>query len=159
MKRIKTKKADANWISWVLLLAFAILLSAIVYNWMFGFTKTTAESIERRTINAAQCEQVGISIDTACQNTDFLYVDITNRNNLNIDRVIVRMYNIYGEPIEPLLEKRTSIAPKHTTRLSIPKTGVVKKVDIIPMTIDKKTLITCMERAAEQQDIIYKAQC
>jgi FlaG/FlaF family flagellin (archaellin) len=159
MKRKKGKKGDATWISWVLLMAFAVVMSAIVYNWMFGFTKSSAESIEKRTMNAAQCEQVGLSIDKACQETEYIYMDVTNRNNLNIDKVIVRMYNVYGEPIEPLLEKTISIGPKESTKIQLQKSGVVKKVDLIPITIQKRTEIVCSERVAQAQDIEFKEAC
>ena len=159
MRRIKSKKADYAWISWVLLMAFAVAMSAIVYNWMFGFTKTSAESIEKRTMNAAQCEQVGISVDSICQDAQSLYIDFTNRNNLNIDKVIVRMYNIYGEPIEPLLEKRITLSPKESGTIQVPKTGVVKTADIIPETIQKNVEIVCSERAAKAEQIEFKEKC
>lgn len=159
MRNIKSKKADSSWISWVLLMAFAVVMSAVVYNWMFGFTKSSATSMEQRSMNAAECEQVGISVDYVCQDAQSLYIDFTNRNNLNIDKVIVRMYNIYGEPIQPLFEKRIALNPKESGTVQVPKTGAIKRVDVIPETIQKNVEVMCTEMAAKAEQIEFKDNC
>ena len=153
------KKGDFVWISWVLLLAFTVVTSAILYNWMFGFTKGSSENIQKRAMNAQQCDSVGLSIDSACQDSKSLYIDLTNRNTLNVDIAIVRLYNIYGEPMEPLLEKRISLPPKETTRIQVAKAGAVQKADIIPITIQSGVEITCTERVSHTDNVPFSENC
>ena len=153
------KRADFIWISWILLFAFAVAMSAVMYNWIYGFTQSSAREIEKRTIDSQECESVSLSVDAVCQNTKNLYIDLSNRNNLNIDKIIVRLYNIYGEPIEPLLTKTLSLKPKESLSLVMPKDGVVKRIDVVPVTIQKRTEITCAENAAQSEDISFRESC
>ncbi|MFH1053295.1 MAG: hypothetical protein V1740_02645 [Candidatus Woesearchaeota archaeon] len=155
-RRIKGKKSEYIWISWVLLFAFAVAMSALMYNWIFGYTKASTYEIEKRTFDAQECEFVSIGINNIWQDTKNLYIDISNRNNLNIDKVIVRLYNIYGEPIEPLREKRVSIKPNGVKSIDIQKDGVVFRVEVIPVTFKKKVEIICSEKLARIENIEFR---
>jgi len=149
----KNKKADFIWISWVLLMAFAVALSAMMYNWIFNYTKSSAEKIEERALNSQECSYIGISIDSYCQDTKNIYLDITNRNNLKVDNVLVRMYDVYNDPVSEAKEEQFILEPGKTAKLTVVKNGLVKTVEVVPATIKGKTEIICTNRVAKADDI------
>src|SRR3989344_6874644 len=114
---MKAKKADFVWISWVLLMAFVVGLSAVMYNWIFGFTTSSTEQIEERATNSQQCDLIGISIDHYCQDTKNLYLDITNRNSLSVQRLVINMFDVYNDPITDNAEYSVKIEPGKTGRV------------------------------------------
>ena len=150
---MRNKKADFIWISWVLLMAFAVAMSAAMYNWIFGYTKSSTEDIQNRALNSQDCSYIGISVDSYCQDTKNIYLDITNRNSLKIDRVLVRMFDVYNDPVSETKEVRFILEPGKTSKLTVPKNGLVKTIELVPATIKDNTEIVCTNRVTKADDV------
>ena len=142
------KKAVHIWLSWVLLMAFIVAMSAVMYNWIFGFTTSSTAEIERRVYDADECSYISLSIDDVCQTTTSLYMTVTNRNTLKIDKVIIKAFNTYGEPQAPANERLMVLEPSKTDRIIVEKEGVVSHVEIVPVTFKEKDEIVCTARTA-----------
>ena len=128
----RNKKAVYQWISWVLLVAFIIALSALMYDWITDYTKTSVEDVKRVVYNTEQCDYVGISIDNTCQNaTDLnIYLNITNRYNLNIEQLITRLY--YNETPINSTEINLTLRPERTKTITIENQTNADLIEIIP---------------------------
>lgn len=153
MIKIKNKKAISLWISFVLLTAFVVLISAFMYDWMTGFTKETTISIKKRTENTELCNLVSVSIDEACLNISTtpksLYINITNRNDLRVRQLIFRLYKDFKSTEIETTEINVTIKPQFKKELVINTTlSNVSYLDVIPATIKEETLHVCTDRKA-----------
>lgn len=151
------KKGVEVWISWVLLIAFVIVLSAFMYNWIIGYTESKSEQMKEMVYNTEECDFVAISIDAACQDSQTLYINVTNRYNLKIDKLIVRMYR--GSNVLNITEFNITIKPKVTKALNITKqtTTNVNITEVIPVVEKDDYEIICRNRLAQKTDV--RATC
>ncbi len=146
--KLKSKKAVSPWISWVLIMAFAIVLSAFMYNFMVSYTEDTTDDIKKTVYNTDECRSVSLNIKSACMSTQDLNITLENTNYIRIDKLDFRLYN--GRV--PLHTNQTEI-PMNPNRLKtvILATGVasVTRVEVIPHIEKEQMDIICADKKAE----------
>jgi hypothetical protein len=144
------KRAVSPWISWVLLVAFAIILSAFMYNFMVSYTEDTTEDIKKTVYNTDECRRVSINIDSACLSSQVLNITLQNKNYIRIDKIDFRLYN--GRT--PVHTNQTEIAmnPNREKLVEI-NTGVsaVTRVEVIPHVTKENLDIICADRKADSE--------
>ena len=144
-KIIQNKRAVSPWISWVLLVAFAIMLSAFMYDFMVSYTEDSTEDMKKTVYNTDECRLVSINIDSACMSTSILNITLQNKNYVRVDQLDFRVYN--GRI--PLHTNQTEI-PMNPNRNKIIEleTGVttVTFVEVIPHIEKDKMDIICADK-------------
>jgi len=152
------KKAVSLWLSFILLTAFLVALSAFMFKWMTEFTTESTISVKERAENSELCNLISASIDEVCFNTTTspksLYINITNRNDLRIRQLIFRLYkDLSGSEIETK-EVNVTIKPQYKKSLTINTTlSNITYVEVIPATIKDETLHLCTDRKATFESI------
>jgi len=150
MKHIH-KKGVHVWVSWILLIAFALLLSTMMYNWIYGFSEKSAKELETRTYRAEGCDDVAIVIESMCQNSQTLYMNITNNKNIIIKQVIIRLYDIYDTPENKQIN--LTIRPGRAEEIEILKQGHLSRVELVPVSKKGSELLICNDRVAQYEPI------
>ncbi|MBU2561793.1 MAG: hypothetical protein KKD17_05845 [Nanoarchaeota archaeon] len=144
------RRAVSPWISWVLLVAFAVVLSAFMYNFMVSYTKDTTQDIKKTVYNTDECRSVSLNIDSACFSASAQVLNITlqNTNYARIDSMDFRLYN--GRIPLHTNETDISMNPNRVKEISI-NTGVaaVTRVEILPHITKENMDIVCSDRKAE----------
>ncbi len=143
------RKGIAIWMSWVLLVAFMVALSAFMYNWITGYTESSAERIET-SYNEESCSSVAISVD-GCQKAEILNITISNKGDLEIDKVIFRLYDLYNN-IESK-DKVIAIKAGETKQLELLKQGTIQRLESIPILIKGNKVTICRDRMHIFEDI------
>ena len=135
------KKGIAAWISWVLMMGFAVALGLFFFAWVRGFaTDSTADLVDKSN-RITICESASVRADRYCQDTQTLNINITNTNNLRTDALIFRFFDIYDE--SELRNVNATILPGETENLIVVKQGIVKQMEIIPMLYKDEKRIVC----------------
>ncbi|NQU79004.1 hypothetical protein HQ545_04510 [Candidatus Woesearchaeota archaeon] len=147
MKKRFNRKAVSPWISWVLLVAFAIMLSALMYEFMVGYTEDSTEDMKKVVYNTDECRLVGLNADSACMSAQVLNITLRNNNYIRISEMDFRIYN--GRV--PLHTNETSIAmnPDRIKQVLL-DTGVssVTYVEVIPHIEKDGFEIICADKTA-----------
>jgi capsule polysaccharide export protein KpsE/RkpR len=148
------KKGVSIWISWVLIIAFMSIIASVMFVWTSGFTSQSTQRL-KDVYNAVDCNFVTVSIDGACQNTQTLNMNITNRKNIDIDELVLRIYDIYGNPET----KEMSVFIRHgrtnTETVKVIKQGVTSVVEVVPVVIKDNKRIICDERKITANNINF----
>ncbi len=149
-KIIRNKRAVSPWISWVLLIAFAIMLSAFMYDFMVGYTEDSTEDMKKTVYNTDECRLVSINIVDACMSSSILNITLENTNYVRLDKLDFRVYN--GRI--PLHTNQTEI-PMNPNRNKIIEleTGVttVTYVEVIPHIEKDNMDIICGDKKASKE--------
>jgi FlaG/FlaF family flagellin (archaellin) len=145
---ISGRKAISPWISWVLLVAFAIILSALMYNFMVDYTESSTDDIKKIVYNTDECRMVSVNIDSACLSSQVLNITLQNRNYIRIDTLDFRYYA--GRV--PLHTNQTNLSmnPNRVKVVSL-DTGVtsVTRVEVIPHIVKDNTDVICAEKTVQ----------
>ncbi|GEM_PF-3460569 len=150
-KALASKKAVAAWISWVLLVGLSVVIAMFVLNWARGLVTQHGEDIKERADYSALCENLDIRLESICQNTQTLNMNVSNNNNLKVESILVRMVDIYGTP--QLRETNTTIKPEEKKELKIVKQGVLQKIEVIPATFSGSKRIVCQNKKVTSEKI------
>ncbi|MBW2996719.1 hypothetical protein KY349_00090 [Candidatus Woesearchaeota archaeon] len=145
---VRQKRAVSPWISWVLLVAFAVVLSAFMYNFMVSYTESSTEDMKKVVYNTDECRSVSLDIDSACMSAQVLNITLQNRNYARIDKMDFRLYS----DIVPIHTNLTDIAMnpnrKKLIEIDTGTASTVTRVEVIPH-IEKEDLdIICAEKKA-----------
>jgi hypothetical protein len=142
----KSKKAESQWISFVLLTAFVVVSSALIYNWLIAYVKGSGQNIQKVVYNYDLCDYISVSIDESCTNSQSLYINVTNRNNLRVNALVIGIFSPEGilnvdsnVTIKPGKQKRLNIQTNFTNITSIQVTPAIFKDDMMIICTDKKT--------------------
>ena len=148
---IRGKKGVSLWLSWVLIVAFIVALSVFMFNWMSSFTESQKDKIVRLT-DGDECNYISLSIEL-CQNTQNLYINATNNQDVALDKLIFRVFDIYDD--YQTKERNISIKPGEKKKIELLKYGITTRIEIIPVIIKPKdnTEITCQNRMIESTTI------
>jgi hypothetical protein len=149
-----SKKGVSIWISWVLIIAMMAILAAFVFLWMNQFTESSTTRM-KEVYDSVDCNYVAISVDEICQNTQTLNMNITNSKNIDIDKLIFRIYDIYGNPDGKEVKVFIRHGTANTEKVEIIKQGVTDSLDIIPIVIKDNKKIICEDRKAEISNIKF----
>ena len=148
-KRGTGKKGISVYVSWVLVMAFVVGLSAFMFTFMRGYAETSAEQIKERALISLECDAVALTIDSACQNTQNLYIHITNRGDISIDGMLFRMYDLYYDGQIDEKNLTLDIGKYNAKEVQLIKRGDVKKIrkiEIVPIVVSDGIEIKCENR-------------
>ncbi|MFP4112117.1 MAG: hypothetical protein ACLFUO_03885 [Candidatus Woesearchaeota archaeon] len=148
---IQDKKAAAMWISWVLILAFMVVLGVIIQAWSDSFVKTNVNNLQE-IADTSECSYVGLSIDSVCQDELMLVINITNRNDFKIDQISLNVYDIYLENIQSK-KKNITLLPGETQTVSMIKQGTTRLIELTPVFITENNIVTCTEKTIASDNI------
>lgn len=145
------KRGVSEWLSWVLLTAFVVMVGAFVMQWTRSQTTETVDDLTAKGEVLAACQESGVSVDTYCQNTQTLNINVTNNNNRKVDGLLVRAFDIYNNPQGG--SKNVSISPEKSKALQVVKQGILKRAEVMPIiTVGKKRAV-CQSRKITLEDI------
>lgn len=150
MKQIKrfklnSKKAEGVWISWVLLVLLGVILSVIVYKWATGLTVSDSADVAKR-LEGSECRKVSVRIDSVCQDSQTLYMNISNNNDLRVDGLLFRMYNVFEQV--NIQEKNITIDPGRREPIEATKQNAINQIEVVPFRKVKNELIICTQKVA-----------
>ncbi len=138
---ITSKRGISVWVSWVLIMGFAVALGVFFFAWIKGFAIGSSGEIAERSDRITLCDSVSIRIDKLCQDTQTLNMNVTNSNSLKTDELIFRFYSIYEEP--ELRSTNFTLRPSETKNLMLVKQGIVKQAEAIPVIYKDRKRIIC----------------
>ncbi len=150
-KTIKSKKGAAAWLSWVLLIGISVVIGVFILNWARGMTTEHADDFKEKADRSLICGSMDIRINSLCQNTQTLNINVSNNNEAAIKSVLVLMIDIYGNP--QLRETNTTIKPDEKKELKIVKQGIVQRIEVIPATFSGSKRIECQEKKVTTETI------
>lgn len=141
------KKAADQWISWVLLMGFTVMLSAFMYHFMVEYTESSTDDMKKVVYNTDECRMVSLNIDSACISAQALNITLQNKNYIRIDRIDFRYYA--GR--NPLHTNQTNMTmnPNRVKELVV-QTGAagITRVEVIPHIIKENNDIICSDKKA-----------
>jgi len=146
------KKADSQYISWILLLGLTIMLSYLLYNWSLKQAEQASQEIEK-SADPLVCEELGFSIDGICQNIKTLNFNVTNSNNVEITGFIIKTTGLYPEDRDYLYSAivNVKVSPGDTEKLSVLKKSTLSQVEITPFTTKNKKDIYCEGQSIKKE--------
>ena len=146
------KRGQNQYMSWILIFGMVIALSFVLYNWSISQARERTEEIETRT-DPLVCEQLGISVESACQDFKSIKINITNTKNVEIDSLLIRTAGLYQEEDDYLETNIISekIRPGETKKLVILKKQTISKITIVPIAKRKNKDVYCEEQAIEKE--------
>ena len=151
---INQKRAQNQYISWILIFSMVIGLSYVLYNWSIDQATQRVEEIEDRT-DPIVCNEVGLSIDGVCQDFRSLKLNLTNSNNVEITGFVVRTVGLYSDE-DNYLESNTitnNIKSGSSKKLTILTKGTVSQLTIVPIAKRNNKNIICEERSVAKNDL------
>ena len=147
------KKGIEVWLSWVLLVAFSVFIGALVLQWSRSFTTKTVNDLTQKGEILTLCQETGISVNSYCQKTQTLNINVTNNNNRKVDALLVRGFDIYGNPQGG--ERDISLQPDKTKSIEIVKQGVLKSAEVMPVIIVGKKRAVCQSRKIKLEPVDF----
>ena len=147
------RKGISVWISWVLLVAFSVLIGSIVLNFTRSHTTATVDDITEKGEILTLCQETGVAVNSFCQKTQTLNMNVTNNNNRKVEALMVRGFDIYGNPHGG--ERNASLEPEKTKSISVVKQGVLKRAEVMPMIIVGKKRVVCQSRKITLEPIDF----
>ncbi len=147
------KKGVSEWISWVLLTAFTVVIGVFVLQWSRGHTTETVEDITEKGELLTLCQETGLAITGYCQDTQTLNINVTNNNNRKIDAIVVRGFDIYNYPQGG--DKNITLLPEKSKSVVIVKQGVLKRVEVMPAIIVGNKRVVCQSRKITLEPIEF----
>ena len=145
LNRLKSnKKGIEVWLSWVLLVAFSVFIGTLVLQWSRSHTTRTVEDLTQKGEILTICQETGVAVNSYCQKTQTLNINVTNNNNRKVDALLVRGFDIYGNPQNG--ERNISLQPDNSKSIQIVKQGVLKKAEVMPIIMVGKKRVVCISR-------------
>jgi hypothetical protein len=148
------KRGISVWISWVLIIAFMTIIAAFMFGWTSSFTAQSTGRL-KEVYDTVDCNFVTISIDSICQNTQTLNMNITNRKNIDVDKLIFRIYDIYGNPEAKEVDVYITHGKINTEHVTIIKQGVTSILEAVPIIVKDNKRIICDERKITANNINF----
>ncbi len=134
-------------------MAFVVALGAFMAQWNTDLFEKKADDLALIS-DTAKCNSIGFSIQNICQTSHSIKLDLKNRDDLRIDKFIVRVYDIYLENIG-IQEMTIKLSPNKMESFEIIKQGTTKKVEITPVFFTDKNQILCNEKVALAEEVKF----
>jgi len=147
----KGKRAVSVWISWVIMVAFTVMIGVVVLQWSKSHATQTVEDITEKGEVLTFCEETSLSVSAYCQDTQTLNINVTNNNNRKIDALIVRGFDIYNNPQGG--QKNISLVPEKSKSVAVVKQGVLKRAEVMPIIRVNNKLVVCQSRKITLESI------
>ncbi|MAG16136.1 hypothetical protein CMO88_03680 [Candidatus Woesearchaeota archaeon] len=147
------KRGVSVWISYVMLTALVVSIGFFVLKWSRDTTEDTVQDIVERGDALTLCGATNIDIKDLCQNTQTLNMDVTNTNDIKVEGLWVRMFDIYDRP--QTSSRNTTILPQKTKNdLKIIKQGIIKDAVIMPLIYKDGKKVICESRKTTFENIV-----
>ena len=140
----------AAFVSWVLIILFAVVLSAIMLNWTRSYVTKQGEDLTSRS-DTLLCGDTSINIDGMCQNTQTLNMNVTNNNNLEIDKLRIRFIDLYDASEVKKIDLK--LAAGDSEKYTVLKQGTTKQVKVTPIVLKKDKEIVCEDKSFTFEEI------
>ena len=141
------RKADNQYISWILIFGVAVALSYVLYSWSIQQATDTQEQLLEQS-DPIVCAETGISVTGSCQDERSIRFNVTNSENKEITGLLVRMVSLYPEDRQPDDTMITgSIRSGFSEKLTILSADTAQQIKIIPIVDREGRRITCEEKA------------
>ncbi len=150
---MRTKKGVSEWLSWVLLVALAVIIGTFVLQWSRSNATKTVEDLTEKGEILTFCQETGIAVNGYCQDTQTLNINVTNNNNRKVDALMLRGFDIYNNPQGG--QKNISLDPEKAMNVVIVKQGVLKRAEIMPVIIVGKKRAICQSRKVTVEGIPF----
>ncbi|HLC73318.1 MAG TPA: hypothetical protein VJH20_01650 [Candidatus Nanoarchaeia archaeon] len=88
------KKAISVLLSWVLIVGFAVAMSAIIFGWAIPFVEKVSENLNKNERSDIYCDNVAIKIKDVCRSPDAatttsITVKVLNTGSYNLKRLAI----------------------------------------------------------------------
>jgi len=149
------RKAQSQYISWVLILAMIMGISYLLYNWSINQAQKTSENLVSRT-DPIICSEVGIFLNGICQSFSTLKLNVTNSKTLDIEGLQIRTIGLYSEDQDYLdtMNVEHKIITGDQENIEVIKTGTLSQVKIIPFVKKKNKNIYCEDKSIKKERIL-----
>jgi len=133
------------------LVAFTVAIGVFVLQWSRSRTTTTVEDLTEKGEVLTLCQETGVTVNSFCQKTQTLNINVTNNNIRKVDALIVRGFDVYSNPQGG--EKNVSLDPGKARSVSIVKQGVLKSAEVMPIIFVGKKRVICQSRKVLLENI------
>ncbi|HII72235.1 TPA: hypothetical protein HA265_05770 [Candidatus Woesearchaeota archaeon] len=149
VKGARTKRAASAYISWILIMAFVVALSAFMYSFMTDYTKETTKDVKKQVYNTDECRTVSLNIISACISSQLLNITIQNTNYIRIDGLDFRIYDSGRVPVHTN-QTNITMNPNRVKPLTLDTgTTSVGFVEVVPRIYKEDLEIICGDRKAQ----------
>lgn len=151
VKSSMRKKAVSPYVSWILIMAFVVVLSAFMYSFMTDYTEETTEDVKKQVYDADECRSVSVDVVSACNSSQALNITIQNTDYIRIDAIDFRLYDMAKKPV---LTNRTDISmnPNRIKQVEIAKGGTeISMIEVVPIIFKENMEIICGEKKAQAE--------
>jgi len=145
------KKAVSEWISWVILIAFAVSISVLVGQQMIDSTKESTESLKNYIYDTQECQNVALSINNICQNSEALNIELSNIKAVRVDEFLLKVFDGSGD--SETLTLQTSIMPGEKVNVTAGKSRIAAKVEVVPVISVGDKMVMCAQKTASEDEI------
>ncbi len=149
MKKPKSKKAISIWLSWILLTAFMVVLSVVVYEWYINYTKESIVSMKQTVYNTDECTSISVCLKVL-NTTQDLNINVTNNGYIKVDRLFIRVYNSTDFK---QFEYNTTLKPDRTRNYIFNSTNGnytamtnADYVEVVPIIVKDDLTVICSSR-------------
>lgn len=149
----KGKRAISAWISWVLLVMLSVIIGTMVMQWTRSNTTQTVEDLTEKGEILTLCQETGLAVNSYCQDTQTLNINVTNNKLRKVDAVMVRSFDIYNNPHGS--QKNISLEPEKSKSVVVVKQGVLKQAEVMPVIIVGKKRVICQSRKLTLNNINF----
>ncbi|MEM2139320.1 MAG: hypothetical protein QXM96_04175, partial [Candidatus Woesearchaeota archaeon] len=148
------KKAESQYISWILIFGLVIMLSYFLFNWTIEQAKKTTEQIELIS-EPLICNEIGFSLEGVCQKGNRLYLNITNTNILKIEGFNLKLISLYPESKNYLQNYNILkiVEPEKSEKFFIMKKGTIRNMEIMPFVKKNNKYVYCLEKIIKKENI------
>ena len=87
------KRGISPLIATVLIVGFTVALAAVIFTWGINFTKDTTERTTQQANLVQRCGEMSFDVKASCADGKIDYVQVTNRQDINIQAFYLRISN------------------------------------------------------------------
>jgi FlaG/FlaF family flagellin (archaellin) len=145
------KRGMSQYVAWILLVALAVVLGAIMFSWTRSYAQRQVDSLESRSDDVL-CNSIGIGVDGLCQNSQTLNMNVSNTNNLRVDELEFLIIDLYGNSEKKRIDLK--IATGETLRVSVLKQGTTASARITPIFRKNNAEIVCQTAGVTAEQIM-----
>jgi len=138
--------------SWILIFGMVVALSFLLYNWSIEQATSRTEELSKRT-DPLTCQEIGISVDGACQTSTTIIMNISNVETYDVEGFIFRSIGIYPDLVDYLDSTIIYIElfPGETEHLILLKKGSLSQIELVPIVTKNNKNIYCEEQTVVKE--------
>lgn len=148
---VKGKKAEGIWIAWVILVGMVVVMSAFVARFYIDSARSSSETVRGFLQDTEVCSSVALSVVDSCQFPEALNIEVANIRSTKVDKVVFRIFDAASD--SESINVDALIEPGSSRNLTIGKSRMAAKVDVIPLVEDGNSTVICSSRTVELDSI------